>query len=130
MCFSSSRYLMNLQELDAAQTATRLLKVPGLHSYLGWCFFFPSILVGPSFDFSLYNSLAHNTLFLDPPATKDSVNKNAAPGPISPVGRKRVAFVHMAVGLAFLGFFAALGGKATYAGVLSPSWYSYGIGFR
>jgi hypothetical protein len=116
-----SRSCFALQELDAVQLSNRLTKVPGLHSFLGFCLFFPSILVGPSFEFSLYHSLVNGTLFLDPPSssagknpnvatTDDTLEKTAAlkrklkdDGGLGaslktsaiPKGRKRVAYVHM-----------------------------------
>jgi lysophospholipid acyltransferase len=98
-------------------------------SFLGWAFFFPTILVGPSFDYSLYSSLVHNTLYLDPPTAKDPGDKKSIPK-ANPVGRKRVALTHMVVGTAFLGFYAVLGSKATYAGVLSDAWWSFSPVFR
>lgn len=153
-----------MQELDDAQRASRLTKLPGLHSFLGYALFFPSVLVGPSFDFQLYHSLVNGKLFVDaeptgaagPSSSTGSLSAvDAAPGGRAPLvkrsssfrkedvqnspevlkrgipkGRKRVAYVHGAVGVAFLAGYALLGSKANYEGVLSDEWKGYSAAFK
>lgn len=160
-------YRPALQELDEAQRASRLTKLPGLHSFLGYALFFPSVLVGPSFDFQLYHSLVNGKLFVDaeqqqqpkaeltagvPPSASSSALDGTTRVPLVkrtssfrkedvqnspevmrrgiPKGRKRVAYVHGAVGVAFLGLYAVLGSKASYSGVLSQEWKGYSLAFK
>jgi lysophospholipid acyltransferase len=44
-----------------------------------------------------------------------------------PHGRKRVAYLHLVIGLGFLGIYAVYGGRAAYSRILTPSWYSWGF---
>lgn len=131
--------------------SSRLTKVPGIHAFLGYALFFPSIIVGPSFDFNLYNSFVNGNLFLDPPtsapepAGKPISNETPASGTSvkgdddiagavasfkPPKGRKRVAYVHMGVGVGFLAAYALLGSKATYEGILREEWKTYSLPFK
>ena len=166
---SRARVGLLLQELDEAQRASRLTKLPGLHSFLGYALFFPSVLVGPSFDFQLYHSLVNGKLFVDaeeeqqqptaaaltagtPSAGSSSAVDDTPRVPLVkrtssfrkedvqnspevlrrgiPKGRKRVAYVHGAVGVAFLGLYALLGSKASYGGVLTDEWKGYSLAFK
>lgn len=160
--------MLAAQELDDAQRASRLTKLPGLHSFLGYALFFPSVLVGPSFDFQLYHSLVNGKLFVDAeeqqqPAAAPTAGATSSAGSSSavegtarvplikrtssfrkedvqnspevikrgiPKGRKRVAYVHGAVGVAFLGLYAFLGSKASYSGVLADEWKGYSLAFK
>ncbi|CED83777.1 Predicted membrane protein [Phaffia rhodozyma] len=148
----------SLSELDAAQAATRLTKVPGLWSFLGYALFFPSVLIGPSFDFALYDSHVNKKLSTESNNNQPSTSSTSArsvqtasvtmssikqpdirgdddvSGSVartkSPSGRKRVAYVHLAVGLGFLGAYALLGSKASYQNTLRPEWQSYSWHFK
>jgi hypothetical protein len=44
-----------------------------------------------------------------------------------PHGRKRVAYLHLVIGLAFLGIYAVYGGRAAYQRVLTPTWYTWSL---
>lgn len=154
------------QDLDESQRASRLTKLPGLHSFLGYALFFPSVLVGPSFDFQLYHSLVNGKLFVDAEAaatptnapssspstgTTSALEATSARTPLKrtasfrpedvqnqpevlkrgiPKGRKRVGYVHGAVGVAFLAVYALFGSKATYEGVLTDEWKGYSAAFK
>ncbi|KAK4690004.1 hypothetical protein P7C73_g106, partial [Tremellales sp. Uapishka_1] len=101
------------------ELAARLAKIPSPLAFLGYCFFFPSILVGPSFDYATYSALVSHTLFYDSP---DAKGKRKVP-----IGRKRVAYLHLVIGLAFLGVYATYGSAAGYDVVLSPIWEKWGL---
>lgn len=52
-------------------TRSRIIpKHPNLLPYLGYCFFFASLLTGPAFDYADYDRFVHNTLFEDVPESR------------------------------------------------------------
>jgi lysophospholipid acyltransferase len=88
-------------------------------------FFFPSMLIGPSLDYVTYDSLVLKTIYnITPPGQDDSQAKLKRR---VPHGRKRVAYLHLLIGLAFLGIYAVYGGRAAYQRVLTPIWYSWSL---
>ncbi|RXK37066.1 lysophospholipid acyltransferase [Tremella mesenterica] len=116
------------EELDAGQLTTRLLHVPSPLAFLGYCFFFPSSLVGPSMDYATYDALVKHTLYSQPTAgTEDPQGKLKRR---VPHGRKRVAYLHLVIGLFFLGVYAIFGTKASYERILTPAWYTWGLATR
>ncbi|KAK8864477.1 hypothetical protein IAR55_001727 [Kwoniella newhampshirensis] len=114
-------------ELDPSQIETRLTTVPNPLAFLGYCFFFPSVLVGPSFDYATYDSLVHHRLYrVAPPGT--SVEQAKAAKHRVPYGRKRVAYLHLAIGLAFLGIYSTYSSQLSYDRILTPVWYTWSLG--
>ncbi|WVR06969.1 hypothetical protein IAU60_004005 [Kwoniella sp. DSM 27419] len=114
------------EDLDTSQTETRLTEMPGPLAFLGYCLFFPSILPGPSFDYATYNALVHHTIYqVAPPGTSPEQAKAAKTR--VPYGRKRVAYLHMIIGLVFLGIYATFAGQASYERILTPVWYDWTI---
>ncbi|ODO09822.1 hypothetical protein I350_02040 [Cryptococcus amylolentus CBS 6273] len=112
------------EDLDTSQRETRLTDLPGLIPFLGYCFFFPSILVGPSFDYATYDALVHHRLYnIAPPGT--SAEQAAAVKTRIPYGRKRVAYLHLVIGLSFLGLYATYGGKFSYEQILGKEFLGY-----
>jgi hypothetical protein len=88
-------------------------------------FFFPSMLIGPSLDYVTYDSLVLKTIYnITPPGQDDSQAKLKRR---VPHGRKRVAYLHLVIGLAFLGIYAVYGGRAAYQRVLTPTWYTWSL---
>lgn len=85
---------------------------------LSTSFFFPSVLIGPSLDYVTYDSLVLGMIYNDPQA---KLKRRV------PHGRKRVAYLHLVIGLGFLGTYAVYGGRAAYSRILTPSWYSWGF---
>nr|KIR50417.1 lysophospholipid acyltransferase [Cryptococcus bacillisporus CA1280] len=112
-------------ELDANQLETRLTEIPSLVAFLGYCFFFPSVLVGPSFDYATYDALIHKRLYSSPPPGSSPEQAKATKRRI-PYGRKRVAYLHLVIGLFFLGVYALYGDKYSYENVLNPIWTGWG----
>nr|ODN88185.1 lysophospholipid acyltransferase [Cryptococcus depauperatus CBS 7841] len=108
-------------ELDVFQKETRLVTTPDFLAFLGYCFFFPGLLVGPSFDYVTYDALVHHRLYHNAPPGA-SIEQAKATKRRIPYGRKRVAYLHLVVGLCFLGIYATYGDKFDYSRVLSPSW--------
>jgi lysophospholipid acyltransferase len=88
-------------------------------------FFFPSMLIGPSLDYVTYDSLVLKTIYnITPPGQDDSQAKLKRR---IPHGRKRVAYLHLVIGLGFLGIYAVYGGRAAYQRVLTPAWYTWSL---
>jgi len=83
------------------------------------------MLIGPSLDYVTYDSLVLKTIYnITPPGQDDSQAKLKRR---VPHGRKRVAYLHLIIGLAFLGIYAIYGGRAAYQRVLTPAWYSWSL---
>jgi len=83
------------------------------------------MLIGPSLDYVTYDSLVLKTIYnTTPPGQDDSQAKLKRR---VPHGRKRVAYLHLVIGLAFLGVYAVYGGRAAYQRVLTPAWYSWSL---
>lgn len=60
--------------LSEFQKDRRLKELPGLLDYAGYVLFFPSLLVGPAFDFAEYRRYINCTMF-DVPATVDAARR-------------------------------------------------------
>lgn len=59
------------KETLTAYTRTRVIKKhPNLLPFLGYCFFYASLLTGPAFDYADYDRFIHNTLFEDVPESR------------------------------------------------------------
>ena len=87
-------------------------------------FFFPSVLAGPSMDYATYDALVKHTIYsTPPPGVEDRQGKLKRR---IPHGRKRVAYLHLVMGLAFLAVYAVYQNRGSYARILSPSWDSWG----
>ena len=93
----------------------------GLKFQTDCSFFFPSMLIGPSLDYATYNSLITHTIYSTPPPGTGAEQAKATKRRI-PYGRKRVAYLHLAIGLSFLGFYAVYGGRGSYTRVLGDDW--------
>ena len=91
--------------------------------------FFPCVLVGPSFDYATYDSLVLHTIF-DVPSPDCALSQAAVTRRRVPHGRKRVAYLHLVLGLAFLGIFSVYGERAAYERMLTPVWYTWSLSTR
>jgi lysophospholipid acyltransferase len=89
-------------------------------------FFFPAFLIGPAFDYSTYDSLIKHTIFTTPPPGTNKEQVKATARRI-PYGRKRVAYLHLVIGLVFLGVYAVYGGRGAYSRILTPSWKGWSM---
>ncbi|WRT66454.1 uncharacterized protein IL334_003412 [Kwoniella shivajii] len=116
----------NEEHLDASQLQTRLTKLPDPLAFLGYCLFFPSILPGPSFDYASYDALVHHTIYQVPPPGSSPEQVKATKKRL-PYGRKRVAYLHLSVGLIFLGVYATYGSRGAYSRILGTEWYEWSL---
>ncbi|GMK57896.1 hypothetical protein CspeluHIS016_0407300 [Cutaneotrichosporon spelunceum] len=110
-----------IDDLDESQKATRLTKLPNPLAFLGYCFFFPSVLVGPSFEYATYEKLVDKTIYhvAPPPGAPASTDKRKRR---TPKGRRRVAYLHLSLGLVFLAFYAVMGERGSYERIVGPEW--------
>ncbi|WVF71254.1 hypothetical protein IAT40_006056 [Kwoniella sp. CBS 6097] len=115
-----------IDDLDASQLESRLTEMPSPLAFLGYCLFFPSVLPGPSFDYATYDALVHHTIYRVPPPGTSPEQAKAAHRRV-PYGRKRVAYLHLVIGLLFLGIYAIYGSKAAYSRILTPVWYQWSL---
>ncbi|AOA63715.1 Broad-specificity lysophospholipid acyltransferase [Komagataella phaffii CBS 7435] len=58
------------EKLNTYQRSRVVVEHPSILSFLGYAFFFPSLLTGPSFDYSDYQNFINTELFSDVPDTK------------------------------------------------------------
>ncbi|KIM67664.1 hypothetical protein SCLCIDRAFT_20710 [Scleroderma citrinum Foug A] len=105
------------EDLDKWQIQKRVTKYPTLLEFLGFSFYFPSILCGPYIDYASYMSLIDGSLFKTASGKAKIPSKRTIPN-----GRKRVAYRKMLSGLLFLGIFAVLNPKFHYGIFLTP-WF-------
>ncbi|KAF8341485.1 endoplasmic reticulum protein [Cantharellus anzutake] len=102
-------------DLDTSQAAAKITTFPDPLAFLGYVFFFPGILVGPTFEYIYYEQLVHGTLF-----TPNPIADKTAQSSRLPQGRKRAAYTKFAQGAFFLGVFALWGGGMDYDRILTP----------
>lgn len=76
-------------------------------------FYFPGVLVGPYLEYVDYKALIDETMFKD---VKVDGQRRV------PKGRKRVAYLKLVLGLAYLGAFVVLGGKFNFNVATTP-WF-------
>lgn len=95
--------------------------VSSVQSLTARSFYFPTVLVGPSFDYASYDALIKHTLYTTPPPNAKSKISGR-----TPVGRRRVALLHFAIGIFFLAIFSLLGARGSFERVLTPTWYTWG----
>lgn len=107
-------------------SATGALPSPSLASWTESSFFFPAMLIGPSVDYATYDSLVTGTIYKTAPPGTGAEQEKAAKRR-TPYGRRRVAYLHFVIGLAFLGVYAVYGGRGSYARILGPDWMKWGI---
>ncbi|KAF8121319.1 MBOAT, membrane-bound O-acyltransferase family-domain-containing protein [Boletus edulis] len=104
------------EDLDEWQFQKRITKYPTLLAFLGYSFYFPSILYGPNLDYVAYTSLINGTLF-------NSVEPTEPMQRATPDGRKRAACRKMLEGLVFLSLFTVLSPSYNYTITLTP-WFA------
>lgn len=107
------------EELDKGQLKARIVKLPSFLSFLGYAFYFPTVLVGHSSDMNTYTALTDGTLFTDV--------KEEDKGRHVPRGRKRVAYGKGLMGLWYLGAYSVLSPFLNYGIILKKEWITHGV---
>ncbi|GAA5862519.1 hypothetical protein JCM8547_002091 [Rhodosporidiobolus lusitaniae] len=106
-------------ELDANQKGSRIEGVPGLLPFLGYAFFFPSILAGPANTYRSYIAFTSHALF----SKENPTSSSAPPDPtVIPPGRRRKALKRFLTGIVFLGIYSVYGGQLGMAKLLDKQW--------
>lgn len=113
-------------DLSDFQKDRMLKQLPSILDYAGYIFFFPSLMIGPAFDFAEYRRWLDTSMF-DLPADVNPANK-------PPVRRKRKiprsgtpAVLKGAMGLVWLALFMALGPTFDKDRLTASSFTSYGL---
>ncbi|TFY66011.1 hypothetical protein EVG20_g5072 [Dentipellis fragilis] len=107
-----------VEDLDKWQLEKRVAKFPSLLEFLGYAFYFPGVLVGPSLEFSDYMSLVDESIFKTPAHTEQERARQRA----VPAGRKRVAYRKGLFGLIYLGLFATFS-PSFYYSITITDWF-------
>ncbi|KAK4157882.1 MBOAT, membrane-bound O-acyltransferase family-domain-containing protein, partial [Chaetomidium leptoderma] len=125
-CWNVADGLLSDADLSDSQKDRRLTELPSLLDYAGFVFFFPSMLVGPAFDFAEYRRWLDTTMF-EVPADVDPAKK-------PPTRRKRKiprsgtpAMVKLATSLAWVFLFLKLSEYFDHNVLLQDSYLEYGF---
>lgn len=73
-CWNVADGTLPMSDLSDFQKDRRLTELPSLLDYIGYVFFFPSLLIGPAFDFVEYRRWLDTTMF-EVPTTVDPAKK-------------------------------------------------------
>jgi lysophospholipid acyltransferase len=113
-------------ELSDFQKDRRLVDLPSLLDYAGFVFFFPSLMVGPAFDFAEYRRWLDTSMF-EIPATVNPAHK-------PPTRRKRKiprsgtpAMIKLVSGLIWIFSFLKLSGYYHHEVLLGDRYLEYGF---
>jgi len=68
-CFNVFDGTQKVETLDEYQKDRRVVDLPGMLDYLGFVFFFPSLMAGPAFDYMEYKRWIETSMFDLPPGT-------------------------------------------------------------
>jgi len=125
-CWNVADGVLPDEELSDFQKDRRLKELPSLLDYAGYVFFFPSLLIGPAFDFAEYRRWLDTTMF-NLPASIDPTKK-------PPTRRKRKiprsgtpAMIKMVTGLIYVGLFAKLSAIFYPEVLIGPDYMHYGF---
>ncbi len=125
-CWNVADGLLPAADLSDFQKDRRLTVVPNLLDYAGFVFFFPSMLVGPAFDFAEYRRWLDTTMF-EVPADVDPAKK-------PPTRRKRKiprsgtpAMLKLVTSLVWIFSFLKLAAYFDHAVLLEDSYMEYGF---
>lgn len=119
-----------ISELDQTQKQSSLVEIPSLLNFLGYCFFFPSILAGPSFTYSSYSSFTSHQLFIKETSSSSTTEPRKKGAALVPAGRRRKALKRAFLGTVFLAIYAVWSGTASYENMLKPEFGKRSWGFK
>ncbi|KAN0060981.1 Lysophospholipid acyltransferase [Thecaphora frezii] len=107
-CFDGQ--IRSAEECDDSQKKTRITEMPSLLEFLGYIFYAPGVLIGPSTRFADYRAWSDGSLFASLKG-KEKTNEN---GQRLPPGRNRAACLELAVGLGFMAIYSTIAPKYGY----------------
>ncbi|PRP78111.1 membrane-bound O-acyltransferase [Planoprotostelium fungivorum] len=126
------------EELTPYQEEKKLSEVPPLLEYLGFVFYFPGLMVGPSIEYMDYRKFTDLSMF-SADADKLVKRRETEEKRVSVDGKmqrieipnsKRTAAKSLLLGVFFFGIFGALGPKFSYNQVLKSSWDDTSVLYR
>ncbi|KAL2168641.1 hypothetical protein VTG60DRAFT_6985 [Thermothelomyces hinnuleus] len=128
-CWNVADGLLPEAELSDFQKDRRLTELPDLLDYAGFVFFFPSMLIGPAFDFAEYRRWLDTSMF-EVPANVDPAKK-------PPTRRKRKiprsgtpAMLKLVTGLAWIFAFLKLSAYFDPRVLVQDKFLSYSLLYR
>ncbi|KAL8279887.1 hypothetical protein RQP46_007737 [Phenoliferia psychrophenolica] len=114
--------------LDPTQRASKIQDVPGLIPFLGYCFYYPSILAGPAFTFASYKSFTSRALFAKELA--NTTQGQTVETSIIPPGRRRKAAKRCLTGIVYLAIYSMYSTKLSYFKLLDPAFKDNSFAYR
>ncbi|KAK1768523.1 MBOAT, membrane-bound O-acyltransferase family-domain-containing protein [Phialemonium atrogriseum] len=125
-CWNVADGVLPEDQLSDYQRDRRLAELPGLLDYAGYVFFFPSLLVGPAFDYVDYRRWLDTTMFtvpaqVDPTKKPPTRRKRKIPRSATP------AMWKLAGGLAWIVLFLNLSGMYGTDAVTGPTYMDHGL---
>lgn len=115
-------------QCDDSQKKSRITKMPSLLEFLGYAFYFPGVLIGPSTRFCDYRAWSTGELFASPKGKEKAI---ATSGPASyPRGRIFASLCELTAGLVFMGIYSVFAPAYSYekligldGGLSHLAWY-------
>ncbi|EPQ28369.1 uncharacterized protein PFL1_04196 [Pseudozyma flocculosa PF-1] len=101
-CFDGQ--IRTADECDESQKKTRITQMPSLLEFLGYIFYAPGVLIGPSTRFADYRAWSNGSLFASPKG-KEKANED---GQRLPPGRIAAACQELAIGLGFMAIYSTI----------------------
>ncbi|PWZ03415.1 MBOAT-domain-containing protein [Testicularia cyperi] len=95
--------LRSAEQCDESQKKSRITQMPSLLEFLGYAFYFPGVLIGPSTRFCDYKAWADGSLFASPKGKEKANGKGVA---AMPSGRVPAAVISLLTGLGFMAVFS------------------------
>lgn len=123
-CWNVADGLLPESELSDIQKDRRLTKLPSLLDYAGFVFFFPSMLVGPAFDFAEYRRWLDTSMF-EVPANIDPSKKPRTRRKRKIPRSGRPAMLKLITGLLWILSFLKLSDYFSPGALLSDSYLSH-----
>ncbi|KAK3944715.1 putative O-acyltransferase [Diplogelasinospora grovesii] len=125
-CWNVADGVLPEDQLSDFQKDRRLVELPSLLDYAGYVFFFPSLMIGPAFDFAEYKRWLDTTMFevgpaVDPAKKPPTRRKRKIPRSGTP------AMLKMVTGLIWVGLFVKLSAWFDVSVLTSPEYMEYGF---
>ncbi|SPC60598.1 related to ALE1 - broad-specificity lysophospholipid acyltransferase [Ustilago sp. UG-2017b] len=118
------------EQCDDAQKKSRITEMPSVLEFLGYAFYFPGVLIGPSTRFVDYRAWSTGQLFASPKG-KEKAIATSGPGPdCYPRGRIFASLCQLTAGLVFMAIYSVFAPAYSYekliglhGGLSHLAWY-------
>lgn len=125
-CWNVADGVLPDSDLSDFQKDRRLTELPNLLDYAGYVFFFPSLMIGPAFDFVEYRRWLDCSMF-DLPASVDPAKKPRTRRKRKIPRSGTPAMVKLVTGLMWIGIFVTLSNWFYPEVLLTPRYMEYGF---